>query len=218
MKAGEFYEVGDMYMLFVGILRNRVSHIFVALTSRAVVSGSREYNTGVYNRDTGSLHMSKSGRKYTLAPQACGKAFEVTEIYRSRIPDCYKQLDNEKVLHLSSGMVVRRIEYTANEYAGVYNIYKHTLNEFTQSTSFDQRYVTGSQLHASMSWVIACPPPVPHHVRSSMRNECGGVVPSCETHRDHPHSGFTQWCREESSPNSFGVLMHASSSSDDDDE
>ena len=64
-----------------------------------------------------------------------------------------------------------------------------------QSQSF-QAPVTGCQLQAAMSWVIACPPPVPMRIRASCTQECGGVAPNSAIYCRDPSGGATTAWRD----------------------
>lgn len=221
--AGGAGGAGTMHLLFIGHLRNKPRHTFVVLTSAAVPAGS-EYNTGIYGQDSGELLMSKGGRKYRLRRR--DKAgFDFGEVYQARVAPCYQMLDAPEVLHLPASGATRQVVRADPSYAAVYDLYKDTLNAFTQTDSFQRSAaITGSQLQATMSWVIACPPVAPTAAPRSA-DSCGGAVPSDSTHacsRDTA-PGSCVWggtggggvpC---GSSNSFGVFMCEEEDSEEED-
>ena len=105
-------------------------------------------------------------------------------------------LDHDFVLKLPAHAELTPIPYhPQGPYTHAYQLCVRFLNEFTQSQSF-QAPVTGCQLQAAMSWVIACPPPVPMRIRASCTQECGGVAPNSAIYCRDPSGGATTSWRD----------------------
>ena len=214
VPAGSFYRLPkqNAYILFVGHLRHKPDTMFT-IVATAPDTDEKEYNTGVFEPGAAQLSMSKGGRKYSA--RVAKRTIMLREVYQVHIAECYRLLDHDRVLHIDDNSEARRVYSGDDEYAEVYKLYKRTLNEFTQSSQFDQETVTGSQLQASMSWVIACPPPLPAAQRT---RGFGGAVPGPASYSGDPHSGSTVWKASETSTNMFSVLTYDSEDNSDDDD
>ena len=199
LKAGTFYRSAEgEYLLAVGCLRHKPHTLFVMLVSDDT---EYEYNTGVYSTASRSLCLSKGGAKYQLRPARGERRqdpvrFQCQRKAQVSVPACYQMLDHDFVLKLPGHAELTPIPYhPQGPYTHAYQLYVRFLNEFTQSQSF-QAPVTGCQLQAAMSWVIACPPPVPMRIRASCTQECGGVAPNSAIYCRDPSGGATTAWRD----------------------
>jgi hypothetical protein len=216
IKAGTFYknEHGH-YLLAVGHLRHKPHTIFVILTSDQT---DYEYNTGVYNLLTRTLCLAKGGAKYQLRPTRGepGVYYQCRRKAQAAISPCYLMLDHDFVLKLPAFSALTAVPYHPQPpYTHVHQLYIRSLNEFTQSQSFHSP-VTGCQLQASMSWIIARPPPAPLRMRASRTQECGGVAPNSAIYCRDRSGGGTLWEADDGlAANNFAVLMCHSEEDDD---